>query len=111
MDETTLGAKLEELYKAGTVEIPNVAGAFRSASTQFGTIDFTEALRRHADLGTGETGCSSTLHALLAAVQGAAGACDTTMTSVAANLTTTAQELARADDDARADFLAAGGRL
>lgn len=109
--DSDLGANLEELYKAGNSEIPDIADAFASAASKFRMLSFGPSLQRDSSLGTGPTGCSSELAALAASLREAASGASTTMTTVAHNLLVTAQDLARTDADIKAAFLKAGGRL
>ena len=106
-----MGANLEEIYKAGKVEVRAIADAFMAARDTFDHVTVSPALMRHRDLGTGSAGPNAEFGSLVRTMKAAADHSYVTMDAVANNLVVTAQTLAVLDNDVRQAFLDAGGEL
>jgi hypothetical protein len=106
-----MGANLEELYKGGKVELPEVADQFTQAKDALGTVDAGTAFDRNVNLGLGASGPKTEFGSLVEALVKTLRETGDTMHDVATNLVITAQNFAKTDESVKAAFLKAGGKF
>ena len=124
--EKEVGANLAELYRKGTVTLPSVAAVFGSASGSIKGADTWQPFLRSGGglyqdspmfpLGHGfgngpVNGNGDAFGAAIGALCGHIATMHETLTDCSTNIVLTAQDLARADADVKAAFIAEGGRL
>lgn len=104
-----MGASLEELEKAGLVELPPIADSFTQASTALAGLAVSAMFDARGPFATS----SPKVHAeaLADALVSATRKSGNVLDEVAQALVTTARDFARTDDDIAAAFTAAGGTL
>ena len=104
-----MGASLEELEKAGLVELPAIADAFSGASTALSGISTSGMF---IDSGPFSANCPQVpfddlVDAMVASTRRSGSVLD----DVSEALVATARDFARTDEAIRAAFVAAGGTL
>ena len=106
-----VGANLEELYKGGKTELPPIADSFAGAASTLAGLSTSRLFEHDSALGLGGSGPSSAFDSLCDAIVSSARKSGEVMQDVADAVVTTAQNLARTDDEYRRAFILAGGDL
>lgn len=104
-----MGASLEELEKAGMVELPAIADAFTGASTALSGISTSGMFVNDGPFAQNcpQTQFDSLIEAMTASTKRSGDVLD----DVSAALVTTARDFAKTDADIKAAYVAAGGTL